>query len=336
MAPWLAVDTWTTGTFTVNVLAAPDGSHVAVSEYGGPSSTLNRVRIVSATGEVEWQPDAPMTADNMAWSPDSTKLAIETVPNPWTVVTLRAGGSAAVRYDLGTDAAYRLIGFTRDGAHLVGYQSDGEAGFADHPVSLDVTPPGAAPARLDAFPAGMASNATTTRILDRINDRTGDALTITSDATSPTWVVRHNGVDTPLGGFEPSDAAWADGATIVLEAGDSPPVPPVPCPSPGSAANPDYRGIETMAGPGAPHVPQISYPAPVPGIAPTGIVAARDGAIVVFSGPSATCHGPANPYETAMHVFNVHTRSLLTANRPADLPREATLLFGGWLPASRP
>ena len=82
-----------------------------------------------------------------------------------------------------------------------------------------------------------------------------------------------------------------------------------------------------MTGPGAPHVPRISYPAPVSGIAPTGIVAARDGIVVIFSGPGATCHGPADPHETAMHVFNVHTQSLVTADRPVDLPHEATLRF---------
>ena len=72
----------------------------------------------------------------------------------------------------GGPGAYRIVGFAPDGAHLIGYDSSGEAGFADSIVSLDLAQRAVVLTPLTAFPARMASNGTTSRLLDRINDAT--------------------------------------------------------------------------------------------------------------------------------------------------------------------
>jgi hypothetical protein len=93
LVDWLDLDTWSSGTFEVSVVVSPDGSRIAVTEFGGPGSTLNRTRVFAAGGLLLWA-SAAKVGDiiDVAWSPDSTKLAIGAVPSPWSVVTLGTGG----------------------------------------------------------------------------------------------------------------------------------------------------------------------------------------------------------------------------------------------------
>ena len=108
---------------------------------------------------------------------------------------------------------------------------------------------------LTAFPAGMASNGTTSRLLDRINDATGDALTLANDATAPDWVLRHNGSDASFGLGISNDLVWADDETIAIVGPASPSVPGSASASPGTDL-----GISVTSGPTAERRQVMAFP----------------------------------------------------------------------------
>ena len=156
----------------------------------------------------------------MAWSPDGTELALGSVPVPWVVLTFSPNGSIdSTTYDLPGDNAYRLLGFAPDDAHLIGYESSGEADFWDKPAALDLARGTIAP--IDVFPSGMQSN-TTDRYsgvvwpLERIDTETGAVLARTGGAKgNPEWVVRRGTDEQPLGMDPDRQAVWGTGSHVV-------------------------------------------------------------------------------------------------------------------------
>ena len=89
----LDIDTWTSGTFSTQVVVSPDGRRIAVTEFGGPTSRLNRTRVLDNQGRLLWtSPDGADPTPDMVWSPDGTELALGAVPSPWTVLVFSPSG----------------------------------------------------------------------------------------------------------------------------------------------------------------------------------------------------------------------------------------------------
>ena len=81
------IDTWTSGTFSTEVVVSPDGRRIAVTEFGGPTSGLNRTPVLDSQGRLLWtSARRRRPTPDMAWSPDGTELALGAVPSPWTVL----------------------------------------------------------------------------------------------------------------------------------------------------------------------------------------------------------------------------------------------------------
>lgn len=337
---WLDVDTWPAGTFETQVVASPDGSRIAISEFGGPSSSLSRTRVIDAAGKLLWtSPINAAPAIDLAWSPDGTRLALGAIPTPWTVVSFGADGASAQVLPLPADRAFRLIGFSADAAQLIGYETSGEAGFADKPVAMDLATGAIAP--IAEFPAGMTSNATTD--LDRINPATGAALTTTGGAKGArSWVVRTAAGDAPLAtASEPTGVAWA-GDTTIVEVGPATVSTPAPPPRVTAVPAGSFLGVWRVdPGTGTPQ--QIvafanADRAAAGGWSFTGrLLGARDGvALVAIGGPP--CCVPADNREGAERVWAVDLdrQQDVEARLPADARQGTLLNFAGWLPASQP
>ncbi len=198
-----------------SVVVSPDGRFIAVNEHAfGDPASHDLVRVFDATGHVLWtSPDGMPRTIDMAWAPDSSKLALGAVPLPWTVLTFNSSGTVATKtYQLSTDAAYRMIGFTADATAIVGYESSGEAEFWDKPVSLDLAT--GKITSLDAFPGGLQSNTSNpgqgTYPLDRINETNGNVLAISGGAKGPaTWVVKSGSSEEPVGVDSTDELAWS-------------------------------------------------------------------------------------------------------------------------------
>jgi len=203
-----------------SVLVSPDGRFVAVNEHAvGDPASHDLVRVLDASGHVLLtSPDGMPRTIDMAWAPDSSKLALAAVPVPWMVLTFNSSGTIATKtYQLSTDAAYRLIGFTAKATAIIGYESTGEAEFWDKPVSLDLAT--GKITTIASFPGGMRSNTSSDRQgtypLDRINETNGDVLAISGGAKGPAaWVVKSATSETPVGVDTKAELAWS-GDTII-------------------------------------------------------------------------------------------------------------------------
>jgi hypothetical protein len=333
----LDIDTWTSGTFSTQVVVSPDGRRIAVTEFGGPNSGLNRTRVLDNQGRLLWtSPNGAEPTPDMVWSPDGTELALGAVPSPWTVLVLGPSGQVASKtYDVGGGpGAYRIVGFALDGARLIGYDSSGEAGFADSIVSLDLAHGPVVFTPLTAFPVGMASNGTTSRLLDRINDATGDALTLANDATMPDWVQRHNGSDASFGLGISNDLVWADDETIAIVGPASPSVPGSASASPGTDL-----GISVTSGPTAERRQVMAFPGlSIPsgqGAVPANLIGARGGNVLVYVGAPPCCVGDSPTGTSEVMLVNVHSQATARAIPPDGAPADTALLFAGWISPTR-
>jgi hypothetical protein len=329
----LDIDTWTTGTFSIQVVAAPDGRRIAVTEFGGDSK-LNRARVFDATGRLLWtSPAAAAPMIDLAWSPDGTELALSAIPSPWTVLVFSPNGQVdATTYDVSGANAYRVIGFAPDDAHLIGYETSGEAAFTDKPVSLDLAHGVVQFMPLDVFPAGMASNATTSWQLDRINPGNGDVLAIVGEAKgTPEWVLQRGSSRASFGLDLSVELVWADASTIAY-VGAAPPVAHASA----SATPGSGLGLWRTTGPGVqPHLvatfPGLIIPRGAGGT-PLGLIGARDGFALLYVGAPPCCVGTGNGYSKVMLV-NVHTAASVVGVVPAGAPAGTTFLFAGWISA---
>jgi hypothetical protein len=217
MVAQLAAATWPGSSIQRIVLISPDGSRVAIQEIDSTTnSPVQRVRIISLTGDVLWTaPKLPLVTA-MAWSPDGTALAIGSLPFPWTVVQLNAGAKPEVTtYNLDDRDGYALLGFSTDGNTLYGYGTGGEADFWEKPVALDRAR--GTLTNLDSFPAGSAalSHASSTAPVAQV-DASGRVLALAGGAKGDLhWIIRDAKGDTPVAVGTDAQLAWGGEAPIV-------------------------------------------------------------------------------------------------------------------------
>jgi hypothetical protein len=262
-------------------------------------------------------------------------LALGAVPSPWTVAIFSPNGQVdATTYDVSGANAYRLLGFGPDGAHLIGYETSGEAGFTDKPVSLDLAHGAVVLTPLDGFPAGLQSNGTTSPLLGRINPVTGDALTIANDAKGPAdWVLRSHGADRSFGFGPPGDLTWADGSTVAIVACCESPSVPI---ATSATANPGpYLGLSITSSPGVRGRLLVAYPGVVDAsgstASPVGLISARDGFILVYTGGPPCCVGANRSGPSDVLLVDVHNQHSAGPDRPGDVPARLGLWFAGWI-----
>lgn len=119
----------------VRVTYAPTGDFFAVVEAAdGPTISRAFVRIFSSSGDLVWTGPGDISAHPaMRWSPDGTRIAIDSLQR-WLVVTPRGPGQAEVveidarRPRAAIDAyayPWELLDFSEDGATLFGSRSGG-------------------------------------------------------------------------------------------------------------------------------------------------------------------------------------------------------------------
>ena len=303
------------------VLASPDGRFVAINEHlvGDPASH-DVVQVFDAAGHVLWtSPDGSPRTIDMAWAPDSSRLALAAVPLPWTVLTFSASGTITTKtYQLSTDAAYRLIGFNAKATAIIGYESSGEAEFWDKPVSLDLAT--GTITSIDAFPGGMQSNASNpgqgTYPLDRINETNGDVLAVSGGAQGPAnWVVKSGSNEQPVGVDSTDELAWS-GDKIIDSAA-------VPGPTASSAGGWAVSAVE----PGSPATltPIVQF---APGPYTSGLASSRDG--FVLMGLLQLRGWPPIPGWSEAVLVDVSSGNTGVGLRSGF----GDLWFAGWLPAA--
>jgi hypothetical protein len=135
------------------LVASPDGSRVAFLESTGSGIIRARLRVFSTAGTLLWtspesatpaasaaDPVSAWYADGLAWSADGSILAAGT--DPWTLIRFDGTGDAVASTLDGmrsNDTGYRLLGFSADGTHLYGYETQGEAEWWQRPVRVDAS-----------------------------------------------------------------------------------------------------------------------------------------------------------------------------------------------------
>ncbi|MHB8459351.1 MAG: WD40 repeat domain-containing protein [Candidatus Limnocylindrales bacterium] len=210
------------------VVASPDGRHVAFVETASASQA--RIRVFGPNGTTLWTDPDPWSGVDLVWSPDSSTLAIGHQPGAWRIVTFGPSGAPTVAsFDLG--GAYALLGFSRSGRTLYGYDTTGEAEYWQRPIEFPVT--GGVPTPVARF-SGLAdpvatSNGTTAistvdpvgrgRYSPGIDPQTGRVLD-TGDLSGRLlgWEVRDGTTTTPLetGAARIPEVAWGPGGSIVV------------------------------------------------------------------------------------------------------------------------
>jgi hypothetical protein len=309
-----------------------------VTEFGGPTSSLNRTRVFNVGGQLLWtSPAGAAPAVDLVWARDGSELALGAVPGPWTVLIFSPNGQVdAITYNVSGGNAYRLLGFAPDGAHLIGYETSGEAAFTNKPVSLDLAHGTIAFTPIDQFPAGMQSNGTTAWMLNRINPATGDVLVIANDAKGPAdWVLRSNGKEDSFGLNLGWDLTWADASTVAILGAAR---PSVPHPTGSATGTTDYLALFTTTGPGTAPKLLIAFPGlMVPsgaGGSPAGLISARDGFALLYVGAPPCCVGTGLNGSSQLLLIDVHSQHSVNSELPAGAPADLQLLFAGWIGAT--
>jgi hypothetical protein len=211
------------------IVVSPNGRWMVFAETSG---TTARTRAFSTDGSLLWTDPQPTLMPDLAWSADGNALVIGSQPASWKVLTFpKAGGAPTVRTRDYPGAAYRVLGFSKSGALLYGWDTNGEADWWRTPFHVTVA--GGNPVSITRF-SGQAdplalSNGTTaatnvapddgsTTQVAGVDPKTYRAL----DTGGPSgilngWEVRDGNTTTKLGGLTMDMAlAWAGDGSIVL------------------------------------------------------------------------------------------------------------------------
>ena len=198
------------------VLVSPTGRYFAVAETNLQART--RLRLTNDKGQVVWSDQSANGIPALAWSGDGSQVAIAFAPRPWLVITAAGQSTSAREYTLPDGSALKLIGFSADGASLLGYEGTGEAAPWEQPMSVDLA--SGSLARLAAFPPIAASNTTTAA--PRVDPLTGRVLDPGGLAgTEANWGMytgqRRTELDLPLTTRRTLiDPRWTDTGTILV------------------------------------------------------------------------------------------------------------------------
>jgi hypothetical protein len=321
MTEMTTLDTWAGDAIQRTVLLSPDGTTCAFLEVDSrTSSPVQRLRIVGLQGRLTFEAPRLPLVTSMAWAPDSTSLAVGSLPVPWTVfhldgVTVRTTS----RWNLDDRDGYALLGWSQDGTKLYGYGTGGEAEFWQKPVVLDlasgdITHPA-------TFPGGVAALAhgSATAPVDAVRSD-GSVLAMAGSAKGDLhWVIRDSaGTETSLAIGNDAQVAWGSGqpddATLMA-------LSRVPVSDDHGLAvrRLDATGTEL---PGAVALPDGAYNAVLVGV--------RGSTALVSLTPIAAQGDPQPVREAAL--VDTATGTIAVGLPPAAADG-AGFTFGGWLPA---
>jgi len=206
---WADPDPSTASVIARQVVVSPDGSRIVFAETDGSPKSLARVRVFGADGSVLWSSSLPSGPPDLVWSADGSRLVVGSQPATWRIVDF-ATGTAKVTTRTFPGQAYRVLGFSRSGAILYGWDTQGEAEWWQTPFQVPVA--GGAVVPITRF-SGKAeplaqSNGTTpgSHVVD---------LTVWSDTLQQPGVDPNTGRVLDRGGAS-GDGAWElrDGSTV--------------------------------------------------------------------------------------------------------------------------
>ena len=163
------------------IVVSPDGGSMVFAETSG---TTARTRVFSTDGTLLWTDPQPTFTPDLAWSADGSELVVGSQPATWKILTFpKAGGTPSVKTREFSGAAYRVLGFSKSGAVLYGWDTNGEADWWMTPFHVTVV--GGNPASITRF-SGQA-----------------DPLALSNGTTATSNVAPDDGSTTQVAGVDP-------------------------------------------------------------------------------------------------------------------------------------
>ena len=119
------------------VVVSPDGRRVVFAETEFSPTSRARLRVLGTDGSVLWTDPSPTGTPDLVWSADGTMLVVGSQPATWKIVSF-GSGTAAPRVKTRTFAgvAYRVLGFSKSGDILYGWDTTGEAEWWQTPFQV--------------------------------------------------------------------------------------------------------------------------------------------------------------------------------------------------------
>jgi hypothetical protein len=205
------------------VVVSPGGQRVVVAETEFSPSARARLRVFGTDGSVLWTDPSPTGTPDLVWSPDGLTLVIGSQPATWKIVTFGSRGAAAtVKTRTFPGQAYRVLGFSKSGAILYGWDTQGEAEWWETPFQVPVTGGSVTPITRfsgKAEPIAIANGTTPTSevtpadssslLQPGVDPKTYRVLDLGGASGSGGWEIRDGAVVTPLLLTGSPSLAWA-------------------------------------------------------------------------------------------------------------------------------
>jgi hypothetical protein len=212
------------------IVVSPSGGWMVFAETSG---TTARTRVFDTAGALWWTDPQPTPSPDLAWSADGYGLVIGSQPATWKILTLpKTGGALTVKTRDFPGAAYRVLGFSKSGALMYGWDTNAEADWWMTPFRVTA---GGNPASITKFsgqadPLALSNGTTATSNVAPADGSTTQVAGVDPktyrvlDTGGPSgtlngWEVRDGNGATKLAGLTMDIAlAWnADGSIVVAD-----------------------------------------------------------------------------------------------------------------------